>query len=376
MKKRCLVLIVFMLILAMPVMVLAHSGRTDSEGGHKDNKNKSGLGNYHYHCGGNPPHLHGGGDCPYSSRTSATTSAPIKTAKDVISISGAPSTMKMGEHSVPEYRLTSDTDQTLSIFSNNPDVVQVGTSGTLQAVGEGEATITVSSQNSTETFRVVVKAILAESIQLSARNLALTVGESHKLIAAISPSDTSDPKVTWSSSDENIAVCQNGVIQGVSPGSAKITATTSNGLEVSAQIIVLEQQIETVPPATTEVTTEPAYIAVSSISLHTGKTSYMLNKDVNVGETLDITISIQPSNADDQTWTLHSSNSEVIRIEDNQPVIQGNGKAILTVSTPAGLSDQAEIQIEEEARQILAGVVGVAILGGGFFLYRKHKKAA
>lgn len=45
--------------------VEAHSGRTDSSGGHKDNKNKSGLGPYHYHCGGNPPHLHNNGVCPY-----------------------------------------------------------------------------------------------------------------------------------------------------------------------------------------------------------------------------------------------------------------------------------------------------------------------
>lgn len=45
----------------------AHSGRTDSSGGHKDNKNKSGLGSYHYHCGGNPAHLHKNGVCPYSS---------------------------------------------------------------------------------------------------------------------------------------------------------------------------------------------------------------------------------------------------------------------------------------------------------------------
>lgn len=28
----------------------AHSGRTDRYGGHRDNKNKSGLGSYHYHC--------------------------------------------------------------------------------------------------------------------------------------------------------------------------------------------------------------------------------------------------------------------------------------------------------------------------------------
>lgn len=45
----------------------AHSGRTDGNGGHKDNHNKSGLGGYHYHCGGYDAHLHNNGVCPYSS---------------------------------------------------------------------------------------------------------------------------------------------------------------------------------------------------------------------------------------------------------------------------------------------------------------------
>lgn len=45
----------------------AHSGRTDRYGGHRDNKNKSGLGSYHYHCGGHPAHLHENGVCPYVS---------------------------------------------------------------------------------------------------------------------------------------------------------------------------------------------------------------------------------------------------------------------------------------------------------------------
>lgn len=47
----------------------AHSGRTDSSGGHHDNKNVSGLGSYHYHCGGHPAHLHSGGVCPYDGGT-------------------------------------------------------------------------------------------------------------------------------------------------------------------------------------------------------------------------------------------------------------------------------------------------------------------
>lgn len=44
----------------------AHSGRTDASGGHRDNKNASGLGSYHYHCGGYPAHLHPNGVCPYA----------------------------------------------------------------------------------------------------------------------------------------------------------------------------------------------------------------------------------------------------------------------------------------------------------------------
>lgn len=59
-----------------PGTVQAHSGRTDANGGHHDNKNVSGLGSYHYHCGGHPAHLHNGGICPYSSSaTTANTSA-------------------------------------------------------------------------------------------------------------------------------------------------------------------------------------------------------------------------------------------------------------------------------------------------------------
>ena len=56
--------------------VEAHPGRTDSSGGHKDNKNKSGLGYYHYHCSGNPAHLHNNGVCPYDN-----TATPSPTAK-------------------------------------------------------------------------------------------------------------------------------------------------------------------------------------------------------------------------------------------------------------------------------------------------------
>ena len=62
-------------IITPPLATEAHSGRTDKYGGHKDNKNKSGLGSYHYHCGGYPAHLHPNGVCPYDSSSSYDTSS-------------------------------------------------------------------------------------------------------------------------------------------------------------------------------------------------------------------------------------------------------------------------------------------------------------
>jgi His-Xaa-Ser repeat protein HxsA len=69
------------------ITVEAHSGRTDSSGGHKDNKNKSGLGSYHYHCGGHPAHLHKNGVCPYSTSTTSSTSKNTKSNKKTTSTS-------------------------------------------------------------------------------------------------------------------------------------------------------------------------------------------------------------------------------------------------------------------------------------------------
>lgn len=79
MKKRIYTLaVVFVLIFASSTF--AHPGRTDSNQGHRDNKNKSGLGSYHYHCGNSDAHLHKDGVCPYGNSTSSNkvTATPKK----------------------------------------------------------------------------------------------------------------------------------------------------------------------------------------------------------------------------------------------------------------------------------------------------------
>lgn len=83
MNKRLKNLISFILIavfLGNPINANAHNGRTDSNGGHKDNKNVSGLGYYHYHCGGYPAHLHNNGICPYNSSNSNSSTSSSSNA--------------------------------------------------------------------------------------------------------------------------------------------------------------------------------------------------------------------------------------------------------------------------------------------------------
>lgn len=75
MKRRIFCLLLAVLI-ALSSVAFAHSGRTDSYGGHRDNQNKSGLGSYHYHCGGYPPHLHPDGICPYTGKKVSNPSYP------------------------------------------------------------------------------------------------------------------------------------------------------------------------------------------------------------------------------------------------------------------------------------------------------------
>ena len=79
-KLKATTICISIIMLSSSITVNAHPGRTDSSGGHRDNKNASGLGSYHYHCGGHEAHLHNNG-CPYkTNNATTTTSKPNSTA--------------------------------------------------------------------------------------------------------------------------------------------------------------------------------------------------------------------------------------------------------------------------------------------------------
>ena len=61
-------------------------------------------------------------------------------------------------------------------------------------------------------------------VQLSEKDVTMEIGESIELIATVLPDNATDKNVVWSSSDESIAVVENGIVKAMTEGTAIITA--------------------------------------------------------------------------------------------------------------------------------------------------------
>lgn len=144
MKRKWGKLVAILIIVASMIFICAnsyaHSGRTDASGGHKDNKNKSGLGYYHYHCGGHPAHLHKNGVCPYSkssSKSSKSTSETKKTSSSTkknntksTNTKSSTNTTTTTSTSTPISKETSSTQATIAKVSKNESNTNTANSST------------------------------------------------------------------------------------------------------------------------------------------------------------------------------------------------------------------------------------------------------
>ncbi len=254
--KKVVILIAIAILVSLPVVNLAHSGRTDSSGGHKDNKNKSGLGYYHYHCGGNPPHLHTGGVCPYSgaaatsstssSSTSSTSSStksttPAKVNATSVSIEENDFEILLGESKVLSATVSpsNTTDKTITWKSDNKDVVIIDSEGEIVAMGVGEATITASSANGKQSsIKITVNPIKVSEIKLSKTEVNLKPEEEVIVTAEVLPENATDKTIEWTSENPDIVTVEEGRIIAKSSGSTKVICKSKDGVESGINITV------------------------------------------------------------------------------------------------------------------------------------------
>lgn len=135
----------------------AHSGRTDASGGHRDNKNKSGLGSYHYHCGGNPAHLHNDGVCPYggnsagsssgSSTESSSSVAPVTAPAAPTASSSEPATVSTYDSVIfnTSYYLQNNADVASVIGTNASDLYNHFITSGMKEGRQGSTTFNVAA---------------------------------------------------------------------------------------------------------------------------------------------------------------------------------------------------------------------------------------
>lgn len=134
--------------------------------------------------------------------------------------------------------LTATTSKTpLTWTSSNPTIISVAPNGdtttaVLTAQGVGNALITVSNGSKTSECSVsVINQI--DSISLSQTDLQINRGTSYVLYASLIPSNAANQRITWTSSNPNIATVSGtglqGTVSGLTAGFTVITATTEEG---------------------------------------------------------------------------------------------------------------------------------------------------
>ena len=125
------------------------------------------------------------------------------------------------------------TNKAVTWSSSSDSIATVSDEGVVTGVAEGDATITVTTEDGgfTATCNVTVEAatVAVTGVTVSPTSDSITVEETLTLTATVAPENATNQTVTWSSSDDSIATVEDGVVTGVAAGNATITVTTEDG---------------------------------------------------------------------------------------------------------------------------------------------------
>jgi uncharacterized protein YjdB len=216
----------------------------------------------------------------------------------------------------PTIKTSNATDKTLKWSSSDPSVVKVSQAGNIKGLKAGKSaviTVTTNTGNFKAKITVKVSPISVKKISISRTSVALSKGKTYKLDATASPSNATNKKLTWISSNPKVAtVDSTGKVTTIKNGTAVITCKSSNGKTATCTVTVRD-------------------IRVSGIELD--KTSVI----AEVGATFVVKANVIPSNATNPKVIWSTSDKSVAKISSSGKVTAvSTGVCQITATTVDG----------------------------------------
>ena len=169
--------------------------------------------------------------------------------------------------------------------------------------------------------------IAVTGVTLDKSFLELVEGDKATLVASVKPANASDQSVTWSCSDNSVAMVSSGQVTALKAGTATVTVTTVDGGK----------------SATCKVTVKEKTYAVESVALD--QTSLELTE----GDNATLTATISPSNATNKNVKWSTSDKTVATVADGKVTAIKAGSATITVTTEDG-SKTASCKVTVKAK--------------------------
>ena len=272
--------------------------------------------------------------------------------------SNLPEQMAIGDSCMMNWTIEPSyaTDKRVSLTSDNAGVVKVEASGSgakLTAVGQGSATVTVSALNVREGTQVSVSAFIVSVQPVTGITIA---GESDKLYmnrqmflsAAVAPSDATNPRFIWRTTNSQIAmISDDGVLTPVAEGTVGVYAVAQDGY--GAQSAVVSVEVLNVPDADSIIISEASGIDISTSPV-----------ELTPGRTLDLTATVLPEQAlQDVVWSCSSVPAGAMTISaDGRLTASKAGEAVVTATAANGV--QQTLNLVCIVRPVSIAVSGTA----------------
>ena len=208
--------------------------------------------------------------------------------------------------------------------SSNEEVATVSDTGYVEICGVGTAVITVTAGNVKAACKITVPQLI-DWIEFDEDEIELKAGQTYQLKPYISPSDATNKKLKYTSSDTKVAeVSASGLVTARSEGEAKIRAAATDGSDEYAV----------------------CYVTVTGKAKVTGITLDRTSAEVKRGEKLTLNVTVSPSYASNKKVVWKSANTKIATVDANGSVTaKAPGRTKITVTSSENSSYQASCTV-------------------------------